>query len=220
MESVCAVVCLGFPITGLSGVRVVSCLLVYSLEGVQDATTTTTSTTSKKQQVKAMLTLQCEQYWSGAAQVVHTHRTSRRRGCPRGFGALKACWYNHTEVQRTLSFHHRCCRGILNFPLSACFILEKLEIDHINVIHFLQGVEDPLLELKTPTLFVIGSHSTLTSQEEVEVHHVNHIASPLFFCTVHSPLFSRKILEIERFASRASILLESQNYFGSCTFEI
>ena len=82
-------------------------------------------------------------------------------------------------------------------------------------------MEDPLLELKTPTLFVIGSHSTLTSQEEVEVHlHVNPIASPLFFYTVHSPLFSRKIVEIERFASRASILLESQNYFGSCTFEI
>lgn len=34
----------------------------------------------------------------------------------------------------------------------------------------LQGVEDPLLELKTPTLFIIGSHSTLTSQEDVEVH--------------------------------------------------
>lgn len=33
----------------------------------------------------------------------------------------------------------------------------------------LQGVEDPLLELKTPTLFIIGSHSTLTSQEDVEV---------------------------------------------------
>lgn len=30
------------------------------------------------------------------------------------------------------------------------------------------GVEDPLLELKTPTLFIIGSHSTLTSQEDVE----------------------------------------------------
>lgn len=30
------------------------------------------------------------------------------------------------------------------------------------------GVEDPLLELKTPTLFVIGSHSNLTSQEDVE----------------------------------------------------
>ena len=90
MESVCAVVCLGFPITGLSGVRVVSCLLVYSLEGVQDATTTTTSTTSKKQQVKAMLTLYCEQYWPGAAQVDHTHRTSRQRGWPRGFGALNS----------------------------------------------------------------------------------------------------------------------------------
>ena len=34
---------------------------------------------------------------------------------------------------------------------------------------FSQGVEDPLLELKTPTLFVIGSHSNLTSQEDVEV---------------------------------------------------
>ena len=34
----------------------------------------------------------------------------------------------------------------------------------------LQGVEDPLLELKTPTLFIIGSHSTLTSQEDVEVN--------------------------------------------------
>ena len=43
-------------------------------------------------------------------------------------------------------------------------------------------MEDPLLELKTPTLFVIGSHSTLTSQEEVEVRLlVNSIASPLFF---------------------------------------
>lgn len=31
-------------------------------------------------------------------------------------------------------------------------------------------MEDPLLELKTPTLFIIGSHSTLTSQEDVEVH--------------------------------------------------
>ncbi|XP_015771988.1 PREDICTED: KAT8 regulatory NSL complex subunit 3-like [Acropora digitifera] len=30
------------------------------------------------------------------------------------------------------------------------------------------GVEDPLLELKTPTLFIIGSHSNLTSQEDVE----------------------------------------------------
>lgn len=41
----------------------------------------------------------------------------------------------------------------------------------------LQGVEDPLLELKTPTLFIIGSHSTLTSQEDVEVH-----VYIIFFC--------------------------------------
>jgi len=85
-----------------------------------------------------------------------------------------------------LSFHRRCCRGVLNSPLSACFILEKLEIDHINIVHYLQGVEDPLLELKTPTLFVIGSHSTLTSQEEVEVHlHVNPVTSPSFFFRLH-----------------------------------
>ena len=39
---------------------------------------------------EAMLTLQYEQYWPGAAQVVHTHRTSCRRGWPRGFGALNS----------------------------------------------------------------------------------------------------------------------------------
>ena len=103
--------------------------------------------------------------------------------------------------------------------MSACFTLEKLQIDHINIVHFLQGVEDPLLELKTPTLFVIGSHSTLTSQEEVEVHlHVNPVTSPLFFldCTVHSP---HKICESGRFALRAAILHECQNYFGSYTVE-
>ena len=82
-------------------------------------------------------------------------------------------------------------------------------------------MEDPLLELKTPTLFVIGSHSTLTSQEEVEVHlHVNPIASPLFFCTVHSPLFSRKIVEIERFASRASNMLKKKKVKGLFIMEI
>ena len=31
---------------------------------------------------------------------------------------------------------------------------------------------------------------------------------------VHSPLFSRKIIEIERFALRAAILHECQNYLG------
>ena len=81
-------------------------------------------------------------------------------------------------------------------------------------------MEDPLLELKTPTLFVIGSHSTLTSQEEVEVHlHVNPIASPLLFCTVDSPLFSREIVESGRFALRAAVLHKCQNYFGSYTVE-
>ena len=33
--------------------------------------------------------------------------------------------------------------------------------------------------------------------------------------TVHSPLFFRKIAEIERFALRVAILDESQNYLGS-----
>ena len=33
--------------------------------------------------------------------------------------------------------------------------------------------------------------------------------------TVHSPLFFRKIVEIERFALRASILDECQNYLGA-----
>lgn len=42
-------------------------------------------------------------------------------------------------------------------------------LNHSLVFVSLQGVEDPLLELKTPTLFIIGSHSTLTSQEDVEV---------------------------------------------------
>ena len=90
-------------------------------------------------------------------------------------------------VQKTLSFHHRCCRSVLNSLLSACFVLEKkTKIDEINIVHFWQGVEDPLLELKTPTLFVIGSHSTLTSQEEVEVHLlVNPKASPLFIFRLH-----------------------------------
>ena len=32
--------------------------------------------------------------------------------------------------------------------------------------------------------------------------------------TVHSPLFFRKIVEIERFALRAAILHECQNYLG------
>ena len=32
--------------------------------------------------------------------------------------------------------------------------------------------------------------------------------------TVHSPLFFRKIIEIERFALRAAILHECQNYLG------
>ena len=34
--------------------------------------------------------LQCEQQWSKAAQVVHTHRTWCRRGLLRGFGALNS----------------------------------------------------------------------------------------------------------------------------------
>ena len=46
---------------------------------------------------------------------------------------------------------------------------EKYFLGHPLVFVSLQGVEDPLLELKTPTLFIIGSHSTLTSQEDVEV---------------------------------------------------
>ena len=35
-----------------------------------------------------------------------------------------------------------------------------------------------------------------------------------FFWTVHSPLFFRKIVEIKRFALRAAILHECQNYLG------
>ena len=35
-----------------------------------------------------------------------------------------------------------------------------------------------------------------------------------FFYTVHSPLFFRKIFEIEHFALRAAILHECQNYLG------
>ena len=34
-------------------------------------------------------------------------------------------------------------------------------------------------------------------------------------CLVHSPVFFRKIIEIERFALRAAILRECQNYLGS-----
>ena len=34
------------------------------------------------------------------------------------------------------------------------------------------------------------------------------------FWTVHSPLFFRKIIEVERFALRAAILHECQNYLG------
>ena len=47
--------------------------------------------------------------------------------------------------------------------------LDLYREDNYSVMCLFQGVEDPLLELKTPTLFIIGSHSTLTSQEEVEV---------------------------------------------------
>ena len=55
-----------------------------------------------------------------------------------------------------------------------CSMCEALSLDlyredNYSVMCLFQGVEDPLLELKTPTLFIIGSHSTLTSQEEVEV---------------------------------------------------
>ena len=37
---------------------------------------------------------------------------------------------------------------------------------------------------------------------------------PLSIETVHSPLFFRKIIEIESFALRAAILHECQNYLG------
>ena len=35
-----------------------------------------------------------------------------------------------------------------------------------------------------------------------------------FWKTVHSPLFFRKIVEIERYVLRAAILHECQNYLG------
>ena len=53
--------------------------------------------------------------------------------------------------------------------------------------------------------------------------HVTHLYPTLFpsvrrntlpHKTVHSPLFFRKIIEIERFALRAAILRECQNYLG------
>ena len=40
------------------------------------------------------------------------------------------------------------------------------------------------------------------------------IIKNVFCYTVHSPLFFRKIIEIERFALRAAILHECQNYLG------
>ena len=45
--------------------------------------------------------------------------------------------------------------------------LDLYREDNYSVMCLFQGVEDPLLELKTPTLFIIGSHSTLTSQEDL-----------------------------------------------------
>ena len=41
-----------------------------------------------------------------------------------------------------------------------------------------------------------------------------HKASLVALQTVHSPLFFRKIIEIERFALRTAILHECQNYLG------
>ena len=51
--------------------------------------------------------MQYEQKRSGAAQVVHTHRTSYRGGWPKGFGALNSSPHSRIFTSVSVSFRPR-----------------------------------------------------------------------------------------------------------------
>ena len=90
MESVCAVVCLGFPITGLSGVRVVSCLLFTLLREFKMSRRQQQRQRQKSNRLRLCSHYSMNSIGPGRHKSFPHIETSRRRGLPRGFGALNS----------------------------------------------------------------------------------------------------------------------------------
>ena len=103
-------------------------------------------------------------------QICELHFSALKTTCLSHFAAafrlITTAMYFWSSI--LLIFFNHFIKIIISAQCVKLFLWTYRE-DNYSVMCLFQGVEDPLLELKTPTLFIIGSHSTLTSQEEVEV---------------------------------------------------
>ena len=73
------------------------------------------------------------------------------------------------------------------------------------------------MDLNAFTIYILDAHAFMiyVHDHKLKIKLLKSKFDQFECCPVHSPLLFRKIVEIERFALRAAILHDCQNYLGS-----